>query len=416
MTSGESDAATTVAAPSLTGSSALSSSASGSSTLSSSASGVAAPDPQCPLAESIIDHAAIVRNLGRLRAGNDAKFMAVVKAGAFGHGAVETAHTAVAAGAEWLGVATVAEALELRESGILAPILTWLIDPWCDLAAAIAADVTLSCANAETLLAVAAIAERTGVTAAVQLELDTGMARAGSSGELWASLCAAASDVEKAGRVRVTGVWSHFALASDPSPDSIRSASLAFEDGVAVARAAGLNPEDVHLANSAATLAHPETALTMVRCGASLYGIETVGGQSYDLEPALRLVTRVSQLRRIPAGTGVGYNHRFVSPRETTIVLLPVGYADGVPRLLGGLAEVMIGGTRYPMVGAVSMDQITVDVGDADVALGDEVVLLGNHADGEPDAAEWAALANTLPHEILTGLGARITRRHVNVL
>ena len=369
-----------------------------------------------PLAESIIDHAAIVRNLARLRATHDAKFMAVVKAGAFGHGAVETAHTAIAAGAEWLGVATVDEALELRNSGIVAPILAWLIDPWCDLAAGVAAEVTLSCANVETLEAVAAVAARAGVTASVQLELDTGLARAGASGASWAALCFAAAAAESSGAVRVTGVWSHFALASDPSPDSIRSASAAFQAGVAVARAAGLHPEDVHLANSAATLAHPETALTMVRCGASLYGIETVEGQTHGLEPALRLVTRVTQLRRVAAGAGVGYGHRFVAARDTTIVLLPVGYADGVPRLLGGLAEVMIGGVRYPMVGAISMDQITVDVGDAGVALGDEVVLLGDAARGEPDAAEWARLASTLSHEILTGLGDRITRRHVNAL
>lgn len=387
------------------------------SSASTAASAAVAGVPEGrPLAESIIDHSAIVRNLARLRATHHAKFMAVVKAGAFGHGAVETAHTAVAAGAEWLGVATVEEALELRDSGIAAPILAWLIDPWCDLAAAVAADVTLSCANIETLDAVAAVAARTGRPAAVQLELDTGMARAGATGESWSGLCAAAATEEKAGRVRVTGVWSHFALASDPEPASIAAAAAAFEDGVAIARAAGLEPQDVHLANSAATLAHPETALTMVRCGASLYGIETVDGQTHDLEPALRLVTRVTQLRRITAGTGVGYGHRFVARCDTTIVLLPVGYADGVPRLLGGLAEVMIGGIRYPMVGAISMDQITVDVGDADVALGDEVVLLGNAASGEPDAAEWASLASTLPHEILTGLGSRITRRHVNAL
>ncbi len=369
-----------------------------------------------PLAESIIDHAALVRNLARLRSTNDAKFMAVVKAGAFGHGAVETAHTVVAAGAEWLGVATIDEALELRRSGILAPILVWLIDPWCDLGAGIAADITLSCANVQTLEAVAGLAARAGVTARVQLELDTGMARAGATGEGWAVLCEAAAAAEASGAVRVSGVWSHFALASDPSPASIAQATAAFEHGVAVAHAAGLTPEEVHLANSAATLAHPETALTMVRCGASLYGIETVDGQDHGLEPALRLVTRITQLRRVPAGTGVGYNHRYVTARETTIVLLPVGYADGVPRLLGGLAEVMIGGVRYPMVGAISMDQITVDVGDAPVALGDEVILLGNAAVGEPDAAEWARLASTLSHEILTGLGNRISRRHVNAL
>jgi len=397
----------------------MTSSESGSATVISGPSASAAANEYVvprPLAESIIDHAAIVRNLARLRSTNDAKFMAVVKAGAFGHGAIETAHTVIAAGAEWLGVATIEEALELRQSGITAPILVWLIDPWCNLAAAIAADVTLSCANIQTLDAVTAIAARNGVTADVQLELDTGMARAGATGADWAGLCAAAAAAENGGTVRVTGVWSHFALASDPSPASIAQASTAFEHGVTVARSAGLTPNDVHLANSAATLAHPETALTMVRCGASLYGIETVDGEDHGLEAALRLITRVTQLRRVPAGTGVGYNHRYVTPRETTIALLPVGYADGVPRLLGGLAEVMIGGVRYPMVGAISMDQITVDVGDAPVALGDEVVLLGNAAVGEPDAAEWARLASTLSHEILTGLGNRISRRHVNAL
>ncbi|MEO7122124.1 MAG: alanine racemase [Lacisediminihabitans sp.] len=404
----------------------MTSSESGPSTVvSSSSASTAAFNPrvvtqreaaQRPLAESIIDHAAIVRNLEKLRATHHAKFMAVVKAGAFGHGAIETAHTVVAAGAEWLGVATIDEALELRRSGITAPILVWLIDPWCDLAAAIAANVTLSCANRETLDAAAAIAAQNGVTAPVQLELDTGMARAGATRGDWAALCSAAAAAEAAGSVRVTGVWSHFALASDPSVEAIAQATADFENGVAVARAAGLTPEEVHLANSAATLAHPETALTMVRCGASLYGIETVDGQNHALEPALRLITRVTQLRRISQGTGVGYNHRYFAPRETTIALLPVGYADGVPRLLGGLAEVMIGGVRYPMVGAISMDQITVDVGDADISLGDEVVLLGNAAVGEPDAAEWARLASTLSHEILTGLGNRISRRHVNAL
>jgi alanine racemase len=369
-----------------------------------------------PLAESIIDHAALVRNLGRLRSTNGAKFMAVVKAGAFGHGAVETARTAVGAGAEWLGVATIEEAVELRKAGITAPILVWLIDPWCDLPAALAARITLSCANVETLNAVASAAARSGVIADVQLELDTGMARAGSTDELWDKLCAVAVAGEASGEIRVSGLWSHLALANIPDATSIEGPLHAFERGVAAARALGLDPDEVHLANSAATLAHPETALTMVRCGASLYGIETVDGESHGLEPALRLLTRVTQLRRVPAGTGVGYGHRYSPARETTLVLLPVGYADGVPRSLGGLAEVVIGGIRYPMVGAISMDQITVDVGDADVAIGDEVVLLGNPADGEPDAAEWARLANTLSHEILTGLGARIKQRHINVL
>jgi alanine racemase len=367
-----------------------------------------------PLAESVIDHAALVRNLSRLRSTSDAKFMAVVKAGAFGHGAVETARTAVGAGAEWLGVATIDEAIELRTAGINAPILVWLIDPWCDFSAALAEQITLSCANMETLAAVVSAATRFGMIADVQLELDTGMARAGSTDELWDGLCAAAAAGEASGHIRVSGLWSHLAIANIPGAASVEEPLAAFERGVAAARAVGLNPDEVHLANSAATLAHPETALTMVRCGASLYGIETVDGARHGLEPALRLLTRVTQLRRVPAGTGVGYGHRYTTKRDTTLVLLPIGYADGVPRALSGLADVVIGGIRYPMVGVISMDQITVDVGDADVALGDEVVLLGNPADGEPDAAEWARLADTLSHEILTGLGARIKQRHIN--
>ncbi|HEY9478308.1 MAG TPA: alanine racemase C-terminal domain-containing protein, partial [Microbacteriaceae bacterium] len=182
--------------------------------------------------------------------------------------------------------------------------------------------------------------------------------------------------------------------------------------GIDVALAAGLTPQELHLANSAATLAHPRTSFTMVRCGASVYGIETVDGINYGLKYALRAVSHVTQLRRVPAGVGVGYGKKYITHRPSTLGLIPVGYADGVPRSLGGVGEIVLGSTRYPIVGAVSMDQFSVDFGDAPVHLGDEVVLLGDSAQGEPDAAEWAALAGTLPHEILTGLGGRMQRQH----
>jgi alanine racemase len=366
-----------------------------------------------PPALCTIDHSAIAHNIALLRAKTDAKFMAVVKADAFGHGAVEVAETAIAAGAAWLGVATVDEALQLRRAGLSVPILAWLVDQWSDLPHAVRSQVTVSCANRETLDAVVAAAAAVGRRADVHLEIDTGMSRAGAAKQLWPLLCAAAKAAESHGQVRVTGVWSHLALATDPHWSGVEPAFEAFRAGVDVALREGLRPAERHLANSAATLAHPRTAFTMVRCGASVYGIETVDGTSYGLRYALRAVSHVTQLRRVPAGAKVGYGETFVTGRETTLGLIPVGYADGVPRSLGGRGEVVLAGQRYPIVGAVSMDQFSVDFGDATVRLGDDVVLLGDAAAGEPDAAEWAGIAGTLPHEILTGLGGRMQRQHI---
>jgi alanine racemase len=362
-----------------------------------------------------VDHDAIRRNIARIRAISGVKLMAVVKADAFGHGAVDVARTALAAGAEWLGVAAIEEALELRAAGIQAPLLVWLVDPGCPIQDALGAGIAISCANRETLRAVVDAAADSGTTAEVHLELDTGMARGGAAPEGWADLCAAAAEAERSGILRVTALWSHLADAANPDPSSVSTAVERFEQGVAVARAAGLNPVEVHLANSAGALEHPPTVFTMVRCAAALYGIETVVGRTHGLEYAIRLVSRVIQLRRVAAGTGVGYDHTFVSPRDTTLALVPMGYADGVPRALGGRGEVVIGGARLPIVGTISMDQLVVDVGDAPIGLGDEVVLLGDAAAGEPDPAEWAAIAGTLPHDILTGFGARVERRAVNL-
>jgi alanine racemase len=365
-----------------------------------------------PPAVCTIDHAAIAHNIAVLRSKTDAKFMAVVKADAFGHGAVEVARTAIASGAAWLGVATVDEALQLRRAGLTAPILAWLIDPWSDLDNAVRSNITVSCANIETLDAVGAAAQAAGVRADVHLEIDTGMSRAGATALQWPALCGAAKAAEQRGTLHVTGVWSHLAVATDPHWSGVEPAWEAFVAGIDVAVAHGLEPEERHLANSAATLAHPRTAFTMVRCGASVYGIETVDDRSYGLRWALRAVSHVTQLRRVPAGAAVGYGQTYVTDRATTLGLIPVGYADGVPRSLSGVGFVAVAGRRHPIVGAVSMDQFSVDFGDTPVHLGDEVVLLGDSAQGEPDAAEWAALAGTLPHEILTGLGGRMQRQH----
>ena len=360
-----------------------------------------------PLAQRSINHAAIAHNVRRVLGIARTPLMAVVKADAFGHGAVDVARTALSAGAAWLGVATVDEALELRAAGIRAPVFAWLIDPWCDLESAIRHDVTLSCANQETLAAIWEAAALVGEPAAVHLELDTGMSRGGSTVALWGALCEAAADAERAGLVRVSGLWSHLALAGRVGEWNVAPAVEAFTAGATVAYRAGLDPEHLHLGNSAAALAHPSARFSMVRVGAALYGIETVAGARFDLEPALRLTSRVTQVRDVVAGTGVGYLHEYRTRSSTRLALVPVGYGDGIPRLPG--ATVSIGGARFPIRGVVSMDQLVVEVDDR-VALGDEVVVIGDGRRGEPSAQEWAVLAGTVAHDILAGLGSRVSR------
>ena len=366
-----------------------------------------------PLARRSVDHAAIAHNVRVLLAASGRPVMAVVKADAFGHGAREVAATALAAGASWLGVATVTEAVDLRRAGFDAPIFAWLIDPWCYLDLAVTQNISLSCANLETLDAVVAAARRNGVVARVHLELDTGMARGGATPASWRDLCLAARAAEATGVVAVEGLWSHLALASAPDPRSVAHPLAVFRAAVRVARAAGLHPRHVHIANSAAALAHPDTAMTMVRAGAAIYGIETVEGLTHGLRPALRVTSRVTQLRDVAPGTGVGYHHAYRTATRSRLALVPIGYGDGVPRALSNGGRVVIGGTSFPVRGVVSMDQLMVEV-DAGVGLGDEVVLIGPGA-GEPTALEWAALAGTIPHEVLTGFGARVALDHVRV-
>ena len=292
-----------------------------------------------PTALCTIDHSVIAENIRLLRSKTDAKFMAVVKADAFGHGAAEVAATALAAGAAWLGVATVDEALQLRRGGVTAPILAWLVDPWSDLAGALRTQVTVSCANRETLEAVIAAAATAGIRADVHLEVDTGMSRAGTPAVLWPALCAQAKRAQDDGLRAGHRLWSHLALATDPDWSGVEPAWQAFHAGIDVALAAGLTPRSVHLANSAATLAHPRTSFTMVRCGASVYGIETVDGINYGLRYALRAVSHVTQLRRVPAGVGVGYGQKYVTRRPTTLGLHP-------GRLRGRRAPVARGSRR----------------------------------------------------------------------
>ncbi|MFF1878785.1 alanine racemase [Leifsonia sp. NPDC058230] len=367
-----------------------------------------------PFATLAVDHDAIAHNTALVATTAAVPVMAVVKADGFGLGMAQVARTAVRGGAIALGVATVDEALSLRSSGITARVLAWLVDPLSDLADAIRLGVELGCSTVTLLEAIVAEARALGITARVHLEIDTGLSRSGADPGSWERLCRAAAEHERFGAVRVVGIWSHLARANESHPSATASAVDAFTDAAVVAAEAGLTPEVLHLASSGAALAHPSTRFSLVRVGQALFGVQPVDGRHYPLRPVLRLTSRVVQLRRVPAGTSVSYGGGYRTATETTLALIPLGYADGIPRLAGDRAEVMLRGRRCRVVGRVSMDQLIVDAGpvSSDVAEGDEVVLIGDPDAGEPGLAEWAHWAETIPQEIMTGFGPRVQREH----
>jgi alanine racemase len=374
--------------------------------------GVRDGDVASPHAYAAVDLDAVAHNTALFAAATPAAVMAVVKADGFGHGAVRVANVALSAGATWLGVTTCAEALHLRAAGITAPILSWLHSPLEDFGAALLADVDLSVASREQLRAVAASAARLGVTAQVHLKVDTGLHRSGARPDEWRELVRLARELEITRHVRARGVWSH--LVSGTAAALVRSQVELFDEAVEVARAAGLRPEIRHLANSAATLDAPRTHSELVRPGIGLYGVEPDPRHVVGLRGAMTLRARLILVKHVPAGSGVSYEHDYVTDRDTTLALVPLGYADGVPWAAAGRAEVSIAGHRHPVAGRITMDQFVVDVGDANVRVGEEVVVFGPGTEGEPTVADWARWANTVPHEIITGIGPRVARRYVH--
>jgi alanine racemase len=374
------------------------------------------------LAEAVIDLAAIAENIRTIAAVARTGLMAVVKADGFGHGAVPVARAALGAGAAWLGVTSATEAVALRSAGIDAPVLSWLHRPDEDFTRLIAADVDIAVSTLTHLRAIADAATDLGVPAAVQLKADVGLSRNGASGDEWPELVAWARKHEAEGSVRVHGVWSHLTNADVPGCPSIARQLSTFRDALRIARDAGLDPEVVHLANSAAALAAPDTRFDLCRIGLAMYGIDPFGAtgpRRFGLRPAMTLRSRVINLKRVPGGTGVSYGPDHVTNRPTTLALLPIGYADGLSRTAEGRACVWVAGRRCPIVGRIAMDQCVVDVGDLPVTLGDPVIVFGAGAEpgspdtAEPTAAEWARWAGTNPHEVLTGIGARVARVHL---
>ncbi|MFD4246491.1 alanine racemase [Streptomyces sp. NPDC058525] len=340
--------------------------------------------------------------------------MAVVKADGYGHGALACAKAAQEAGAAWIGTATPVEALALRAAGVEGRMMCWLWTPGGPWREAVEADIDVSVSGMWALDAVREAARAAGRTARVQLKADTGLGRNGCQPADWAELVGAAVAAQAEGTVKVTGLWSHFACADEPGHPSIQLQLGAFRDMLAYAEKEGVEPEVRHIANSPATLTLPESHFDLVRCGLAVYGVspapELGTSAQLGLRPAMALRASLALVKTVPAGHGVGYGHHYLTETQTTLALVPAGYADGIPRHASGRGPVLVGGKVRHVAGGVAMDQFVVDLGGDHAEAGDEAVIFGDAERGEPTAEDWAAAADTIAYEIVTRIGGRVPR------
>jgi alanine racemase len=375
-------------------------------------------------AQADVDLDALRSNIAALRAHSGrAEVMAVVKADAYGHGLAPCARAAREGGATWLGVAQLGEALALRAAGDTGRLMSWLHVPGDAFVDAVAGDVDLSASGLWAVDEIAAAAREVGRTARLHLKIDTGLSRGGATPEDWVELVDAALRAQAEGAVRVVGVWSHMVWADVPDhPTSVRQLEV-FTEAVRVAEARGADPEVRHLANSAATLTTPAAQFDLVRPGLAVYGLSPVpqvgGPEHFGLRPVMTLRGRVALVKRVPAGTGVSYGHAYTTPRDTTLALVPLGYADGLPRSAENTGPLQVAGRRHRVAGRVCMDQVVVDLGDrpdaGTVREGDPVVVFGDSARDEPTAQDWADASGTISYEVVTRVGSRVPRRYRGV-
>jgi alanine racemase len=366
-------------------------------------------------AVAAIDLDALRHNLGVCReAAGGAQLMAVVKADAYGHGLVPCARAAREAGAEWLGVALLHEAVTLRDAGVEGRILAWLGVPGSQWQECVALDVDLGVSALWSLDAVRTAARETGRRARVHLKADTGLSRNGATPDDWPQLVAEAVEAEAEGTVVVAGVWSHLACADEPEHPSVAAQLAAYDAALALAEAAGLRPEVRHLANSAGAFAVPGARHDLVRVGIHMYGLSSgiAPAAELGLRPVMSLRARLASVKRVPAGSGVSYGQEYTTATGTTLGLVPVGYADGLPRAAANAGPVLAAGAVRTVAGRVCMDQVVLDLDGDDARVGDEVVIFG--ADG-PSADDWAAVCGTIGYEIVTRIGPRVPRVVVGV-
>jgi alanine racemase len=360
---------------------------------------------------AVVDLEAIRHNVRAVRP-ERAELMAVVKAEGYGHGAEPVAKAAVEAGATWLGVALVEEGVRLRDAGLTVPILVLTEFPPGSEKEALAAGLTPTLYTGEGVARLAEAASAMGGPIGVHVKVDTGMHRVGVACEQALGLVRTVLGTG----LELEGFWTHFALSEDLDDPATDIQLRRFLDVVDQLKAAGIRPRYLHAANSAAALARPASHLDLVRVGLAMYGL--IPGPhltgATELRPALSWRTSVTLAKRVAAGEGISYGLRHHLERESTIATVPVGYADGYSRLLGGRAEVLIRGRRYPIAGTVTMDQLMVDCGDDSVEVGDEVVLLGRQGDQEITAEEIAGWMGTINYEIVCMVSERVPREYVS--
>ncbi|KQO63585.1 alanine racemase [Curtobacterium sp. Leaf261] len=367
-----------------------------------------------PLREAVVDLDAYRSNIDRVRDWMDpVEVMAIMKADAYGHGIEEVARAAVDAGIRWIGVLTVEAALRLRSVGIGEDVrlFTWQHDAGLDFRDAVDSGVDLGISNVDELARIVEAVDQR--PARVHLGVDSGLHRDGATAEDWPTLVQAALAAVRDGSIEVVAAYTHLAEASD---DDDSAAVRTFDDLVEAAEDAGLDIRMRHVAASLAGLERPEFRYDMVRMGANLFGIPGADGVSaadLGLRPVMTVEASVAKTKRVPVGTGVSYDYTYRTDTETTLALVPFGYADGLPRLAQDRIEVAINGVRYPVAGRIAMDQFLVDVGDDDVRVGDTVVLFGTGDRGEMTVLEWGVALDTIGEEIVCRIGGRVPRVHV---
>lgn len=366
------------------------------------------------IATTRLDHLRANLDAVRARVGGRA-VLAAVKADAYGHGAVEVSRMIERTGAaDWLGVATVGEGLELRAAGVTLPVLKLSVARGEEVAAAVAAGLTLCVVDEDSILEAGAAATALGTTASVHLKVDTGMRRIGCEPELAPSL---AQRVDATPGVRLEGLFSHLPISDSPRGEEFTRGQVALFARTAREVEAARGPVPLkHLANSGAVLGHPDTWFDLVRPGIMIYGAypDPEAARTVPLLPALEWRTRVSFVKRVPAGETVGYGRTWTAPRDTWIATVPVGYGDGYSRLLSNRGRMLVRGRSYPIAGRVCMDQTMIDLGpDTDVTVGDEVVLVGRSGTDEITTSEVAGLMGTIPYEVTCLITRRVGRETV---
>ena len=366
--------------------------------------------------EAVVDLDAIAHNVRVLRErAGPAQVMAVVKADGYGHGAIEVARAAMAAGAAELGVATIDEALALRRAGVSAPVLAWLHPPGTVFDAALIADVQIGVSSSHQVSELLAAVERTGRPAQVTVKVDTGLNRNGVAAADFPHVLDALGRAAAAEAIGLRGIMSHLASGDEPDNPLNDRQARRFRGMIDEAGRRGVRFEVAHLSNSPSAMTRPDLAFDMVRPGVAVYGLSPIPELGeMGLQPAMTLKCPVAMVKSVAAGEGVSYGHTWIAEQDTVVALLPIGYADGVYRTLSGRIDVLINGRLCRNVGRICMDQFVVDLGPGavDVAEGDEAIVFGPGTAGEPTAQDWAEMLGTIHYEIVTSPRGRILRTY----